>query len=147
MTRKLALKESISSVGVVIRDCLGQVVAALCKPLHARFPADLTEILALEQGVLLAQELQLPRVIIESDSLNAIQAILDKDTGNSYGHIIQGILQASVPFETCLFKHLHRKFNIMAHELAQHVRKSGSRHLWKGVTPPFVASFIHFDML
>ncbi|XP_023884264.1 uncharacterized protein LOC111996510 [Quercus suber] len=46
-----------SSIGVVIRDSLGQVVAALCKPLQACFPAELTEIMAVEQGVLLAQEL------------------------------------------------------------------------------------------
>ena len=49
--------DSSSSIGVVIRDSLGQVVAALCRPLQACFPAKLTEIMALEQDVLLAQEL------------------------------------------------------------------------------------------
>ena len=49
--------DSSSSIGVVIRDSLGQVVAALYKPLQACFPAKLTEIMALEQDVLLAQEL------------------------------------------------------------------------------------------
>ena len=44
--------------------------------------------MALEQGVLLAQELQLPRVIIELDSSNAIQAIHEKATGSSFGHLI-----------------------------------------------------------
>ena len=67
---------------------MGQVVAALCKPLQACFLAELTEIMALEQGVLLAQELQLPRVIIELDSSNAIQAIHEKATGSSFGHLI-----------------------------------------------------------
>ena len=94
------------------------------------------EIMALEQGVLLAQKLQLPRVIIELDSSNAIQAIHEKATGSSFGHLIQGILQASESFETCLFKHLSRNFNSVAHKLAQHARRSGSKHLWKGVTPP-----------
>ncbi|XP_075659049.1 uncharacterized protein LOC142628904 [Castanea sativa] len=111
--------ESFSSVGVVIRDCMGQVVAALCKPLQACFPAELTEIMALEQGILLAMELQLPR----------------------------GILQASNSFESCLYKHVSRKSNTVAHELAQHARRTGTQHLWKGVMPPFVASFIHSDVL
>ena len=75
--------DNLSSVGVVIRDCKGCVVAILYKPLQACFPAELTEITALEHGVLLAQELQLSRVIIESNSLNAIQAINDRATGNS----------------------------------------------------------------
>ncbi|XP_030945991.1 uncharacterized protein LOC115970505 [Quercus lobata] len=51
--------DSFSSVGVVIRDCKGDVVAALCKPLQTRFSAELTEVFALEHGILLAQELHL----------------------------------------------------------------------------------------
>ena len=77
--------DRFSSVGVIIRDCNGQVVAALCEPLEACYSAELTEVIALEQGVLLAQELQLPRVIFESDSLTAIQAINHKAMGNNYG--------------------------------------------------------------
>ena len=49
--------ESFSSVSVVIRDCLGQLVAALCKPLQAHFPVELMEIITMEQGVILAQDL------------------------------------------------------------------------------------------
>lgn len=139
--------DSSSSVGVVIRDSLGQVVAALCKPLPACFPAELTEIMALEQGVLLAQELQLPRVIVESDSSNVIQAIQEKATGSSSGHIIQRILQTCESFESCFFKHLSRNFNTVAHELAQHDRRSGSQHLWKGVMPPVVAASLQSDMM
>ncbi|KAK9983319.1 hypothetical protein SO802_032844 [Lithocarpus litseifolius] len=84
--------DNFSSVGMVIRDCNGQVVAALCKPLQASYSAELTEVIALKQGVLLAQELQLPRVIFESDSLAAIQAINDRAMGNNFGHLIQGFL-------------------------------------------------------
>ena len=45
--------------------------------------------MALLQGVLLAQELHLPRVIMESDALAAVQAINDKPTGSSSGNLIQ----------------------------------------------------------
>ena len=57
-----------SSIGVIIRDCNGHVVAALSKYLQGRFATDQVEALAVEQGVLLAQELQLSRVIVESDA-------------------------------------------------------------------------------
>ena len=80
--------ENSSSIGVVIRDSLGKVVAALSKPLQVCFTAELSEIMALEHGVLLAQELQLSRIIIESDSQNAIQVVQDKATGSNYGHIV-----------------------------------------------------------
>ena len=139
--------ENSSSIGVVIRDSFGHVVAALSRPLHACFAAEILEVLALEQGVLLAQELQLSRIILESDSLNVIQAIHDKATGSSYGHIVQGILQASESFESCIFKHLSRNFNTVAHELAQLARRSGTQHLWFGTTPPCVTSLIQADML
>lgn len=75
-------------------------MAALCKLLQACYSAELTEVIDLEQGVLLAQELQLPQVIFESDLLIVIQAINDKATRNNYGHLIQGILQAKDSFET-----------------------------------------------
>uniref|UniRef100_A0A7N2MDW6 RNase H type-1 domain-containing protein n=1 Tax=Quercus lobata TaxID=97700 RepID=A0A7N2MDW6_QUELO len=50
-------QDNFSSVGLAIRDSNGQVVAALCLPLQSYYSAELTEIFALEQGVLLAQEL------------------------------------------------------------------------------------------
>lgn len=111
-------------------------MAALCKPLQTRFSAELTEVFSLEHGILLAQELHLARVIVEFDSLNAIQAINEGATGGSLGHILQGILQVSVSFESCLFKHINRSFNTVAHKLAQHARRTGFHRLWKGVAPP-----------
>lgn len=92
--------ENSSSVRVVIRDSNGQVVAAFCKSLQTYYSAEITEIIALEQGVLLAQELQLPRVLFESDSIIAIQAVNEKILGGTFGHFIQVILQACDSFET-----------------------------------------------
>ena len=46
--------ENSSSISVVIRDSFGQVVASLSKPLQACFTAELSEVMALEHGVLLA---------------------------------------------------------------------------------------------
>ena len=48
-----------SSIGVVIRDCRGQVVAALCRVLSGCFTVDETEVLAIEAGILLAKEMDL----------------------------------------------------------------------------------------
>ena len=58
-----------SGVGVVIRDEFGRVIAALCKSLISQFPAAWTELYALEQGILLAQEMELSHVIFESNAL------------------------------------------------------------------------------
>lgn len=117
--------ENTSSVGVIIRDSKGQVVAALCMSLQSCYSVEVTEIIALEQCVLLAQELQLPRVIFESDSIVAIQAVSEKILGGTFGHFIQVILQACDSFETWFFKPLSRNFNAVAHELAQFSRRHG----------------------
>ena len=41
-------QDGSSSVGVVIRDSNGQIMAALCLPLQSHFSAELTEVFALE---------------------------------------------------------------------------------------------------
>ena len=73
--------------------------------------------MALEQGILLAKDLQLPRVIFKSDALNVIQAINEKAIRNIFGHFIQDFLQARNLFESCSFKHSSHDLNKIAHEL------------------------------
>ena len=58
-----------SSIGVVIRDSKGEVVAALCRILPGCFSVDEIEALAIEARIMLARELDLHHVIVESDSL------------------------------------------------------------------------------
>ena len=136
-----------SSIGVIIRDCKGQTVAAFCKPLQSHFSAELVEVLALEQGIFLAWELQLSRVMFESDALSVINAINDSTFGTPYGHIIQDISHAQSSFVFYSFKHLNQAFNFAAHELAHFARRNSSVHLWKGFTPSFLEPFVQTDML
>ena len=133
---------------MIIRDCNGLVVAALSKYLPGRFAADQVEALAMEQGILLAQELQLSRVILESDALAVVQALNDNSIGNELGHILQGIQLVRESFEFCSFKHVNRDFNVVAHELAQLARNEESSCLWYGVPPtPAVSVLVHNDLL
>ena len=84
--------EGISSIGVIIRDCKGETVVVLCKPLQSHYPAELVEVLAMEQGILLAQELHLPCVMCENDASNVVNAINDSATRTPFGHIIHDII-------------------------------------------------------
>ena len=88
---------------MIIRDCNGLVVAALSKYLPGRFAADQVGALAMEQGILLAQELHLSRIILESDALAVVQAVNDNSTGNELGHILQGILLMCESFRVLFF--------------------------------------------
>lgn len=81
----------VYGVGVIIRDDLGRVVVALCKALPLHYPTDWTELFAMEQGVLLAQEMNLSNVIFESDASSVILAVSQVLIGGIMGHLVQGI--------------------------------------------------------
>nr|POF19158.1 hypothetical protein CFP56_68205 [Quercus suber] len=66
---------SPSCTGVAIPDCSGCLIAALSNLLPSSYSAEITEALALQDGVLLALELGISHVIVESDALSIIQAI------------------------------------------------------------------------
>ena len=66
-----------------------------------------------------AQELSLHHMMIEGDSLQVIQAIIDTRLVQTlYGHIIDKIRLLSLLF-TCSFLHVNRKGNMLAHALAR----------------------------
>lgn len=64
-----------SGVGVVIRDEEGRVLAALSKMLPSHHHAEWTELFAMEQGVLLAHEMEPSSVIFKIDALSVIQVV------------------------------------------------------------------------
>ena len=89
----------------------------------------------------------MPRVILESDALTVVQALNDNSIGSELGHILQGIQLVCDSFEICIFKHVSRDFNVVAHELAQLTRREESSCLWNGVSPLAVSLLVHSDSL
>lgn len=75
----------LSSIGVVIRDTKGDTIAALCKSLPDQYSSEETEIFVVENGVLLAKELELSQVYVESDALMVVQDIQAGNTNGSLG--------------------------------------------------------------
>ena len=104
-----------SSIGVVIRDCRGYVVAARGKILPATYSAEVTEALAVEERVVLAYELKLSNVILESDSTAVVQALVSKSCFGDIGPIIQGSLAMLGSFSSYTARHLKRDYNRAAH--------------------------------
>lgn len=132
----------ISGVGVIIRDEMGGVVAALCKALPLHYPTDWTELFAMEQGVLLAQEMNLSNVIFEFDAISVIRAVSQALNGGLMGHLIQGIQLARSSFSCCSFQHVKRDCNRAAHKLTQFAKCNHVSNLWKGVIPPILVHLI-----
>ena len=108
---------------------------------------DETEALAVEAGILLARELDLQHIIIESDSLATVQRILSTDYSGGLGHIVNGIVNLLNGFAGWQIRYLNKDFNRVAHELAKFARCNNVCHLWRGVSPPIVRTLMQLDCM
>ncbi|XP_030965775.1 uncharacterized protein LOC115986680 [Quercus lobata] len=99
--------------------------------LPSHYLPERTELFAMQQGVLLAQEMELSNVIFETDALSVIQAISHDLSGSEMGHLIQGIQLAKASFNSCSFHHLERDYRV-AHELAQFDKCNHANQTWEG---------------
>ena len=97
-----------SGIGVIIRDDLGRIVAALRKALLVHYPAELTKFFALEHGVLLSQDLNISNVIFESDAASVIFSVNQDCNGGAMGHLVHCIMSAKLVFSCCSFHHVKR---------------------------------------
>ena len=115
-----------SSIGVIIWDSSGHITAALSKPFPAHYSPDTTEAIALENGIILAHEMNIPLVMLELDSLSTVQSVNAKKNDGPLGHIFSGIYSSLLQFSRWSLQHLKRDRNRVAHDLAQLAKASGS---------------------
>ena len=126
----LFLEQRCAGLGVVVRDSAGLVIAALSQRVRLPGSVDVVEALAACRAMRFAQELSLHHMVIEGDSLQVIQAIIDtKPVQTLYGHIIGEIKLLSSLF-TCSFLHVNRKGNMLAHALARRAVLSADTEVW-----------------
>ncbi|XP_023907861.1 uncharacterized protein LOC112019574 [Quercus suber] len=134
-----------SNIGVIIHDSNGRVMAAMCKLLQACYPIEAVEAIAIENGILLAQEIQVSKIIIELDALNIVQSINSKQLGGEFGHILHGILLSLDHFCCWKLQHLKRDCNRDAHNLAAFARSSGTSQVWIGMPPPLLQHLRYYN--
>ena len=83
---------------------------------------DTAEALAARRSVVLERELSLFNVIFEGDCLCVIQALQCSGRCKTlFGHIIEEAKSFRCNLRHCLFQHVHRDGNKLAHSLARRV--------------------------
>ena len=116
-------KSKLSSVGVIVRDEEGNVIAAMSRKKNLPLRVLELEAKALEIGVKLVKEVGLRDVVFEGDSqliINAVHGIGEVEA--PVQNIIQGVLRKAQGFRMFDFLHIKRQGNASAHLLAQHAQ-------------------------
>ncbi|KAL5854065.1 hypothetical protein ACOSQ4_003867 [Xanthoceras sorbifolium] len=127
-----AVKSGFSVMGssAVVRDSQGKVVAASAKPLLGFFPAELGELLALREGLLLAKELSLIIEWVELDAVNAVARVFNSCPSSFMDPIVSDIkaLFRVVGVSNCHV--IPRSRNEMAHSLTSLAFSSKEEFCW-----------------
>ena len=134
-----------SSVGAIIRDSCGAVIAACCKYLQGHYSVAEVEALAVEVGILLAHNMKISQVIIESNAVSTVSDISAKLVDGSLGHLYQGILAVLNSFSSWKIIHLKREYNKVAHELAHIARVNEASQVWARDYPSVLLELVQAD--
>ena len=102
------------------------VVAAACMVLNGDYGAAVTKAFVVDEGIRLAMEMELQRIIVESNSIGVVDVINESNCNSEFGMIIQGSLELLRSFRSWKVRLLKGDYNRAAHELAQIAKTSGS---------------------
>lgn len=94
------------------------------------------EAMALREAISLAANLSIENVLLESDSLDLINACRGETEIGEIRNIVQDVKHMRMSFRKCGFTWIHRSGNNLAHTLAQKVQ----RNL---IPPPIGLRFSH----
>lgn len=134
-------------VGVVIRNHLGEFVAACSELLNEVTAPEIAEALAVRCALSLADDEGFGKVQVVSDCLSVIQRI-DSTTidWSPVGVIIQDIKSLAASFEAISFKHVRRQCNESAHILAR-LAESFISSTFRNFAPECIRKTLYYDLL
>ena len=126
------------SVGAVLRNDRGEVEAGMASLIDHVLDAAAAEALALLRGLKFLQGLGIFSALIESDSLELIQACNRKiEVWTPNAAILAESFMTVSTMEEVDFQHCLREANEVAHQLAKFVYQTKESFIWEGDPPLF----------
>lgn len=126
---------SSASVAAVARDSTGLFLGASTVTFSGISDPETLEAMACREGLALASDLLLQRIMVASDCINAIRSIQEESMGQ-YGQITKEIKATSEQFLNVDFIHERRESNHDAHSLARSaIYDTLGRRVWL-IDPP-----------
>ena len=144
----LFANNNTTGIGVVIRDCNGNVLSALSQKIVLPQSIEHAEALAASRAMTFAGELSLSKVMFEGDCLRIINAINKKEPCHTlFGHIIEEIWSGTTSLVTCNFQHVRREGNKLAHALARRAVVFADTDVWVEELPSDLDDVFNFDLV
>ena len=136
-----------AGVGVVYRDHTGQIIGVLQQNIGSVQSIEMAEALAARRAVLFAKELSLFRVIIEGDCIQVINALKGSGRcGTLYGQVIDETKRLGGMLRSCMFQHVRREGNRLAHSLAKNTVLFANTNVWIESLPEDVEDVFQSDL-
>ena len=140
----LSKNSRMASVVAVARDGAGRFLGASAVVMLGISDPETMEVLALREGLALANDLSLSRLRMASDCANAVRGMADSTSG-VYGQIVKELKEGAAAFQMMEIVHEQRDANFDAHTLARSMLISSTgRYVWFSDPPDGVCnSFIN----
>ncbi|KAM3208041.1 hypothetical protein ACQJBY_063004 [Aegilops geniculata] len=130
---------------MLLRDHTGAIIFSSCRHLFSCDDILEAEILAIQEGLMLALQWSSLPIYIESDSLEAVNMVKSEDTNRSkYAFLIRKIKDSMSERSSCI-THIHRSCNNSSHVLANFGRTQGRIAVWLGSGPDLVLDAVKHD--
>ena len=138
--------ENIGGGGVVLRDHHGCFVAGACHFFSHTVDAEGAELLACRRGLLLASEVQVQHIILETDSVE-VAAKLNKEGQDRsvYGPLVDEIKTLLQGFAGSSVRAVRRTANEAAHRIAKEGCEKKLCKVWFDVVPDCIANRLVLD--
>ncbi|RYR36428.1 hypothetical protein Ahy_A09g041389 [Arachis hypogaea] len=130
----------------VIRDHTGKILGGSATVIQANSSLS-AEAQALREAVILVENLNIQRTIIETDSLQIVQTLKSGDTIWEIDPIIQDIISIQKRLSNCGFTWTPREGNRLAHSLAALKLKNLLPASWPITPPPQTADIIRRERI
>ncbi|GKU89382.1 hypothetical protein SLEP1_g3524 [Rubroshorea leprosula] len=135
-------------VGAVVRDCNGEVIAAMSCRRQGTLRVEAVEAYGLRGALQWAYELGLRKIIVECDCAVVVQwlgsqhAVLLSELGGVLADC-KGLMDR---FNECRVQHVRRAGNQVAHELARRAEYIAGDEFWVEEVPDPIKAFVLNDM-
>jgi ribonuclease HI len=134
--------------GVVIRGHHGDFIAGASHFFPHTADPECAELLACRQGLLLAREARVAKVILETDCASVKKTLSNAELDRSFNaSLVEEVKELLRSFEESLVQAVRRSANGAAHILAKTGCENKINMNWLGVPPAFVVNSLDMDVL